>query len=304
MIKHLKLVMVGLALALVGISQPLTNYSTVQWDSGPSTPLYCTIPGFFLNTNTGTFYTCNTSHVFVSTGGNGASGNVSSFGTYAALPTSCVTKGDSYKATDSQYSFLCGANAGTYNQVFYDQYPVTIAPLVSALTWVNQGDASATNAGGLLVITGSGTNATDIRPLVHAMPTPPYTITIGFKFAHNENSDGSCGLVVGDTVDGTYSTFGEHIGSGAFDLFLTNWNSPTSVNGDVKTWAYATIPPFLQMVDDGTNFTFKLSFDGQNFTTFDSVGRTSFLNTPSVIGVNCSGFGGNVGIGSFFSWVD
>lgn len=72
----LKLLVLGIlgTIALLA-QQQNTNYTTLQWDQGTSTPTVCLAPGFFYNTSTipAITYICDKTGHFVSSGGGGGS---------------------------------------------------------------------------------------------------------------------------------------------------------------------------------------------------------------------------------------
>jgi len=85
---------------------------------------------------------------------------------------------------------------------------------------------------------------------------------------------------------GAYVTFGPATASG-MKLALLKWNSATSYNADYIRWDIANLlgrlPNWYRFRDDGTTRFAEISFNGVDWITVHSVGRTDFL-TMSQIG--------------------
>jgi len=181
------------------------------------------------------------------------------------------------------------ASAGSGSSVGW--FPAFTTPADGDFAWINQGGASkVVNANGgiyLLDPAGAGNN---IRIREKAVPSAPYTITVclipwlfGVDF-------GSCGMCLRESGTGEVLIFGPVSG----DSNITDWKLESSDYTNVTTFGAFNVqlgtfagtngaPIWLRITDDNTNRILSISYDGYNFITLLTEGRTIFL-TPSHIG--------------------
>lgn len=216
-------------------------------------------------------------------GGGGGGGPTIGSGTLASLPTGAA--GDLYLPTDAAYLYRKGASAWAAFGPIWQLTP----PLLADLTWVNQSTATADNARGALRITmpaqGSVTNS--LRLLVKATPAPPYVLIVGFDAHLARQNYLQAGPAWRDSASGKIQMFSARPYN-SNDAAVTNWNSPSSVNGDqVAQNNFHARRRFVRLADDGTNRTIHLSDnpdpDLGTWELLFSFSRTTFL-TPDQIG--------------------
>jgi hypothetical protein len=158
-------------------------------------------------------------------------------------------------------------------------------PVIGDFGWVNQGGASATDERGALTLydpAAANTNP-NYRILQKAAPSTPYTITACFwsnfmrinyfnvGIGWRQSSDGKLVLLraVFNTVD---------------KITVTKCSGETADVAD-----YSTIdqlirnPVFLRITDTGTNRISYLSYDGYNWLTLHTIGRTDYLTPDQVL---------------------
>jgi hypothetical protein len=140
----IKRILLGLVVFTgVVFSQPATTYSFLNFDTGTTTPGYCTPPAFFYNsTSPGTLLVCNASHAFAAAQGNAAqtgAGDINANNqvvwtpvtilppattaisgrlyimTNATYPGICLTAGDSGGSATA----FCISNGTTYSSIGY-----------------------------------------------------------------------------------------------------------------------------------------------------------------------------------------
>ncbi len=163
-------------------------------------------------------------------------------------------------------------------------FPMT-EPVDGDFAWVNQGGASVvtTNGGIHLNAPASGSNSLRIR--TKSAPSTPYTITMAFIPKIYQESAHMCGLVFRQSSDGKCVIFGLNFNTTDKWRFLgEKWNSPTSFNSAYTTPENPLLTNtwFFRIADDGSNRIMSFSYDGQNFMTMHTVGRTDFLTADQV----------------------
>ena len=119
---------------------------------------------------------------------------------------------------------------------------------------------------------------------VKALPTPPYTITIGFLPNIVPSANAWAGVVWYDSVSGKLHTISMSFG---MSYIPEKWNSVTSFNAsygsiDARSMMCGSLA-WIQLQDDNTNRKTNVSADGVNWVTPHTILRTDFL-TPNQIG--------------------
>ncbi|MEE8119568.1 MAG: hypothetical protein V3T39_08435 [Gammaproteobacteria bacterium] len=106
-----------------------------------------------------------------------------------------------------------------------------------------------------------------------------YTAKIGFVAI---NASDRLGFFLRDSTSGRIVTFARRSNV----ITVSNWNSSTSFSGDIKSGSVDSSagPVWFRVVDNGTNFTFRLSAGGGAYQTLYTASRTSWLAAPDQIG--------------------
>lgn len=232
--------------------------------------------------------------------------DISQFGPLSGLP-SIAKAGDRYKQTDGPYDFIYSGS--TWN-AFWNGYPVTLPP---SSGWTSEGIASESGSSAGLVhytngfgyMVGNSYNAVSVASNYRTAPSTPYTITVRFSV---DPSSIIPSIVYG--VGAGFSTIagfavGFRDSGGKYLVLEMNSNSGTPGSTqlgvlyftDDKTYNTAAFAvsntlmigmlPNRDLVfrigNDGTNLTFAISLDGQNFYIVHSETITSHLaNATSV----------------------
>lgn len=168
----------------------------------------------------------------------------------------------------------------------------TVPPL-SGFTWVNQGDAKASEAEGGIRLVGTSQQGDQIRLLYKAAPATPYRLTAGF-IASVSQETGRCRVGIGwrESSSGKLHLLCAHLFSVPSDKGLTStkFDSPTSYNTHYKmlggtfginTWSDHLCR--LQIEDNGVNRICRYSNDGVHWVDFDTQGRTDFLTADEIL---------------------
>ncbi len=245
----------------------------------------------------------------VGNGGSGGAGGQVRIGTGSA---GSVAIGRSSKTTTINGNIaLPNAIAEPYLTVGGSAYGplsiITPPPLVSALTWVNQGGATASNVGaGNAILMFAPSNSGDSLRYLHtaAYPTPTFTFTIGMKLMCLNADFQIHGIAISDGTK--YAAFG--MGRNG-SLGATGYTFATATSGGVTIGAIpftsllASPTWFVSLTDDGTTITIKQGPDPLNMMTIGSASRATLGLTPTQIGVfldpNNTNFGAQC---LFFHW--
>jgi hypothetical protein len=172
----------------------------------------------------------------------------------------------------------------------------------SLFSWVNQGGGgtnTVTQQGSALYMTIPGSNgAVSLHMRVKALPSAPYTITIGFIPTlpcsdHNQGGiclyDSGTGKIIGmyiytdqesNTNPSMYMKLGKWTNTTTFSADY-NWGHSNPVLG-ADTWMTGPCMWF-RIHDDGSNRTWHASADGTNFIQLASQTNTDFC-TPDKVG--------------------
>jgi hypothetical protein len=156
-------------------------------------------------------------------------------------------------------------------------------PVNGDFAWVNQGSATVTaTKGGILLqdVTGASLN---VRIRKKAAPAPPYTITVAILPGILVDINGIA-LLFRESSSGKFHALFMQIQTGALNLFSAKFDSATSFNASYAgpQPVLAGFPLFLRIADDNSNRIVSLSWDGQNFQDYHSVGRTDFITADEV----------------------
>jgi len=175
-------------------------------------------------------------------------------------------------------------------------------PLVSALTWLNQGTATATDNNGTLyfeIPSGSGDN---VRGLYKAIPAAPFTLEALFEPIWSGQAFARAGMFLYDSVSAELITHWWDTGTGPLaagpTVVSSNWNSVTSFSGNITASAdhfnllrrwFGIVPVWFRIRDDNTNHHFEFSVDRVKWFKTGQQARTGFL-TATHWGIAMEGF--------------
>lgn len=175
-------------------------------------------------------------------------------------------------------------------------------PVLSTLTWGNQGNATATyNAGGGLYMAANRGSVPSQPILYKAVPATPWTLTIGFIPGSNGvSSPGSgsidvlnafAGLIMRESATGKMVSF--EAGTSAGNLSFTmlagcKYASYTNFGFGCVISQASFLPPVLwyQVTVDSTNITYSTAVDGQNFKPILVQAKNTYFTTgPDEAGI-------------------
>lgn len=190
-------------------------------------------------------------------------------------------------------------------------FPFT-APVNGDYAWINQGGASVDTSYGWVFLSAPAATGTNLRIRKKALPSVPYTLTMGFlpllptaeatEFPH-------VGMLLRLASSGAVVSFGVQVNgdsSNQLELIASRWDNVTTFNSSQKTLLAEgkLCGPcgWLRIQDNNTNRIMQTSVDGRNFATFYSEARTNFI-TPDECGffVNANNANHTVGL-TVLSW--
>jgi hypothetical protein len=154
-------------------------------------------------------------------------------------------------------------------------------------THLNHGAGTSWNTdtygGTTLMETTSVTN--QFVSALKAIPTGSWTATMKMRPMYSENSGASsAGFQIKDSATGeTVSLRFVAVGAESW-MYVTNYTNNTynsNLSGNVDLHHE---PVWIQVEDDGVNFTFRYGPDGVNWKDMVTVSRTAHMTTPDLIG--------------------
>ena len=201
--------------------------------------------------------------------------------TVANLPAN-TQEGVTYWPTNG---YLFYRDTGSVWQTFGPMWRF-IPPDLGDFTWVNQGSATVYETNGGITIKAPAQAGTNIRALVQTMPATPYVLTVAFIPNVGSGNFANSGLITRDSTSGQLWTFGR---TNVFGQIVSNnyTNATTYFSTNLsETHPNFNNPQWLQIEDDGTTATLRVSTDGYNWVFFASFLRDAFLTAPDQIGFN------------------
>jgi hypothetical protein len=154
----------------------------------------------------------------------------------------------------------------------------TPPPTVAALTWVNQGGATATDvsAGGFDIVSPANEATDSLHCLVQNAVAAPYTFTVGvIPDFLGEGGSMHLGMLLRESATGKLITLEF---ASAASLNIAKYSSPTSgISGNYNSIVWTPgnsgmiSPTFLRVVNDGTNLAWYVSNGGRNFVPVTAI---------------------------------
>jgi hypothetical protein len=201
----------------------------------------------------------------------------------AGAPSGACPERKFYFNTSASTVYAC-VN-GAWAEVSGVSGGVSPPPLVSSLTWINQGTSTASNTSAGIFFNQPYTSSNYVAALLATAPATPYTFTVGIESVVNFTSSTADSLCISDGTK--IETVGWAATTTAVTLELVDWtNYDTFSASSSLSPSLATLPNILWLreADNGTNRTYGWSYDGVNFIQLTQISDTSFL-TPTKIGV-------------------
>lgn len=217
--------------------------------------------------------------------GGGGGGIIVGRGAFASRPSG-TNIGDLYECTDvgNEYRW----NGSSWDMTRGGALTAFTPPPSSSWIALNSGSVSAALDSRLNSVSSGGVDnwKGEIRTLT---PSSNYTALFYFDWALPGVDFAQAGIVLRDSVGGSFITFGPvyNSSSGGFALSATKFTPPTSFAGFYASlpvgFVVGGIPNWLRVRDDATNRFYEYSFNGVDWILLTSSVRTDFV-TPDQIG--------------------
>jgi hypothetical protein len=249
---------------------------------GSSTSPLCTTTGGQL-TNSGCSTLTGTSPIVVSGGtiscptcGTSTATSVtinggSSLGTANINGTTPAAPGGNTNVTFQ----VSGSNVSAYVPTSGGGGSGLFSGILSAPTIAGTGLTSAINNSGTSTFAnvGNGIKMSDtstvpnVEAIVKAYPGAPFTLTALISLPISTGSFANLGLTIADTLTGKLMVFGLQANSN-WAPQVSSYTNPTTFSASLLAGSMGYIPPFLwlRLKDDGTNISYSISVDGNNFS--------------------------------------
>lgn len=153
-------------------------------------------------------------------------------------------------------------------------------------TWINQGTATATFERNMIKLSLASHAGDDIKALSQPLPATPYKVVCKVSIQGDLVDTRYAGVGIRRSATGAF--FGPGIGlrsDGVFDGAWV-WASNTGGRTDRFVSAMRSLGPYwlwIEIEDDGTTLTFRLSRNGVHFNKAWSETRAAFVGTPDQI---------------------
>jgi len=214
----------------------------------------------------------------------GSTGNAPQAGTLTAGPGIAITNGPG--------SITISNGTAVYTP-----------PKLANFTWGNQptGTTGTDTSTGLAMYQPNqgGENLGVLWDTTPIPSTTPFTTTIGVDISANGSA--AAGLAIGDG-SGKFISF-EFIatGGGAEIQADCTWSNYTTYSGGCAVVSMYPTTVLIQVNYDGTNFNFSAGTDINSLVPVGSYTASSFIGTPTQIGLYLRGYSSNVGT-TFFHY--
>jgi hypothetical protein len=204
-------------------------------------------------------------------------------GTHASRPA-VGNAGRIYLPNDG---YSLGRDSGTAWETFGPFFPFT-APPTGVWSWLNQGTATITEAKDALVLYAPANgNTNDLKMREKVTPATPYTMTAYLRGGPVNKNNHQWGVFLrqagAGTGTGRIMAFfnGQSQASVAIpglDIYIADIAGATSAYGTFYRAVNIMAPVnWFRIADDGTNITFSISVDGQNWVALITQSRLTYL---------------------------
>lgn len=135
----------------------------------------------------------------------------------------------------------------------------------------------------LFAVDGPAASLTN-RMMLKALPAAPRKYITRITMQGQGIANDGMGLVIRDSATGKFIKFGVNF-SNPWAIVVQYWTSPTVFSSTPFSLNVVGCNPlWLQIADDGVNFTFQIGQVNGSFYTLFSASRTAFLAAPNQIG--------------------
>lgn len=148
-------------------------------------------------------------------------------------------------------------------------------------TIVNQGSATVSNISSNLVIAAPAHSGDSFVGVYQAEPSRPFAVEAKIQLTGESANAYYGGLAFRDSGTGAVVTFRVVNGN---TLKVDHWSGPTGSPSNVFSVVLDRQPDYLEVKDDGTNFTFYMSSAGAGMLQVYQEGRGAYLSSADQVG--------------------
>lgn len=119
------------------------------------------------------------------------------------------------------------------------------------------------------------------------LPAAPKTYILAMHVFGTTAVDAGPAMLIGDSAANRWIAFtiSKSTAAGIVEVLVEYWTSLTAFSSEAASrTGFLVGAPFLQFIDDGTNFTFKYSTDAEGWIQIFTASRTAFLAAPDRVG--------------------
>ena len=210
-------------------------------------------------------------------GAGGAGGGNETFTDVYASRPAAGNDGDLFLPSDG---FVVERDTGAAWVPWGPLFPFT-QPVDGDFAWVNQGAASVSTTNGQITMTVPAAASVSYRIREKAAPATPYSITACMLLSCYGANYAFSSLGFRDSATGKLEFWRTGWFTNNFSIGIITASSPTADVASLYS-GYMPFPGviFFRITDNGTNFIYSHSFDGQNFAIDLTRGRTTYLANP------------------------
>ncbi len=181
--------------------------------------------------------------------------------------------------------------ANTVTRGIYEAASAGI-PLLANFAWINQGDATAADGTGALLLTTIGNASANIRILKQAAPTAPYTVYMRAMMQQNASPNAAFGIILRNSTSGRLLYHNWYSPGATPNVIWQRWASATSFNANINTGiGQVYIPVWFRVDVTSTTARPYISSNGWDWVASGSLETLSTYVTATGGTVDEIGFG-------------
>lgn len=207
------------------------------------------------------------------------------------------TSGQEFTASaENAVEIAVNANTSAISAIQDSQlWGMLSTPPTSGWSGVNLGSNTGATDNGYQLLTVANSSGVDVKLWVRSLsPTSNYTASAYIDptyFTPISSQYSGYGVCLRESSSGKFITLGildASSASASINTMVSEWTGATGPASHIASTTAPTVwPPMWGIVDDGTNHTFRWSYNGLDWTTTLTQSRTAFLTAADQVGIFC-----------------